>query len=58
MMVSIITNHLKSGLLESHLSTEVKYTAPYGLSFSPKLSLLAKEVGLTISIKKMFTMYP
>ena len=56
MMITIITNQLmitgKSGLFDSQLSTEVKYTALDGIYFPPTVSF-SKEVGLTISIKEM-----
>ena len=61
MLFSIMTNQLtltgRSGMVDSQLSTEGKYMAPYGLSFSPRLSLanrtniyyIPKEAGLNIS---------
>ena len=56
-----MTNQLtltgRSGMVDSQLSTEVKYMAPYGLSFSPRFSFakrtnmyyIPKEAGLNIS---------
>ena len=61
MLVSIMTNQLmltgRSGMVESQLSTEVKYMAPYGLSFSARFSFtkrttiyyIPKEARLNIS---------
>ena len=60
MLVSIMTNQLmltgRSGMLDSQLSTEVKYMAPYGLSFSAwfcfakrtNIYYIPKEAGLNI----------
>ena len=61
MLVSIMTNQQtltgRSGMMDSQLSTEVKYMAPYGLSFSPRsyfaermnIYYIPKEAGLNIS---------
>ena len=60
MMVSIMKNQLmltcKSGMLDSQLSIEVKYMAPYALSFPPRfcsanranIYYIPKEAGLNI----------
>ena len=61
MLVSIMTNQLtltgRSGMVDSQLSTEVKYMAPNGISFSPRFCFakrtniyyFPKEAGLNIS---------
>ena len=61
MLVSMMTNKLTltgvSCMLDSQLSIEVKYMAPYGLSFSPRfyfakrtnIYYIPKETGLNIS---------
>ena len=61
MLVRIMTNQLmltgRSGMLDSQLSTKVKYMALYGLSFSPRfcsgkrtnIYYIPKEAGLDIS---------
>ena len=61
MVVSIMRNQLmltcRSGMVDSQVSTEVKYMALYGLSFSPRFSFvkktnmyyIPKEAGLDIS---------
>ena len=61
MLASIMTNRLiltgSSGMLDSQLSTEVKYRALHGLSFSPRFCFakitniyyIPKEAGLNIS---------
>ena len=41
----------KSAMLDSQLSTEVKYMALYGLSFAPRF-LLPKEQTFTTSLKR------
>ena len=67
MLVSIMTNQLtltgRSGMLDSQLSTEVKYIAPNGLSFSPRFFFskrakaysIHKEAGFNISAKQKLT---
>ena len=66
-LVSIMTNQLTliGGfcMLDSQLSTEVKFTAPYGLWFSPRFSFaewrkafyIPKEAGFYTSTKEKLT---
>ena len=60
MLVSIMTNQLTltgmSCMLDSQLSIEVKYMAPYGLSFSPRLCFTKREENLHILIDALI--YP
>ena len=44
-------------MLDGQLSTEVKYVARYGLSFSPRFCLL-KEPTCTTSLERLAFLYP
>ena len=56
MLVSIMTNQLtltgRSGMVDSQLSTELKYMASYGLSFSPRFSFAKRTNMYYIPYKK------
>ena len=64
-MTRIMTLTYGSGMLDSQLSTEVKHTAPYGLSFllgfvfskRANVYYIPKEAGFIVSTKQKLTTY-